>query len=70
MTELKECFTSWGVIYYKIGLAQWILEKLNYHAFRIDESNIPNIAKKVKEYCDCISKEMGNSNYTGEYTKL
>ena len=28
-------------------------------AFRIDESNIPNIAKKVKEYCDCISKEMG-----------
>jgi DNA-binding IclR family transcriptional regulator len=28
-------------------------------AFRIDESNIPNIAKKVKEYCDCISEEMG-----------
>jgi len=28
-------------------------------AFRIDESNIPIIAKKVKEYCDCISKEMG-----------
>lgn len=27
--------------------------------FRIDESNIPNIAKKVKEYCDCISEEMG-----------
>lgn len=33
-------------------------------AFRINESNIPNIAKKVKEYCDNISKEMGyiNSN--------
>jgi len=28
-------------------------------AFRIDESNIPNIAKKVKGYCDCISEEMG-----------
>ena len=28
-------------------------------AFRINESNIPNIAKKVKEYCDYISKEMG-----------
>lgn len=28
-------------------------------AFRIDKSNIPNIAKKVKEYCDCISEEMG-----------
>jgi len=28
-------------------------------AFRINESNIPNIAKKVKEYCGCISKEMG-----------
>jgi DNA-binding IclR family transcriptional regulator len=28
-------------------------------AFRINESNIPNIAKKVKEYCDCISEEMG-----------
>ena len=27
-------------------------------AFRIDESNILNIAKKVKEYCDCISEEM------------
>ena len=33
-------------------------------AFRIDKSNILNIAKKIKEYCDCISKEMGyiNSN--------
>jgi len=28
-------------------------------AFRINESNIPNIAKKVKEYCGYISKEMG-----------
>ena len=28
-------------------------------AFRIDESNIQNIAKRVKEYCDCISEEMG-----------
>ncbi len=28
-------------------------------AFRINENNIPVIAKKVKEYCDCISKEMG-----------
>jgi DNA-binding IclR family transcriptional regulator len=28
-------------------------------AFRINESNIPNIAKKVKECCDCISEEMG-----------
>ena len=28
-------------------------------AFRINENNIPNIAKKVKEYCDCISEEMG-----------
>jgi len=26
-------------------------------AFRINESNIPNIAKKVKEYCNCISEE-------------
>ena len=39
-------------------------------AFRINESNILDIAKKVKEYCDCISKEMGNSNYTDEYPKL
>jgi DNA-binding IclR family transcriptional regulator len=31
-------------------------------AFRINENNIPNIAKKVKEYCDYISKEMGYSN--------
>jgi len=28
-------------------------------AFRIKESNILDIAKKVKEYCDCISEEMG-----------
>ena len=28
-------------------------------AFRINKSNIPNIAKKVKECCDCISEEMG-----------
>jgi len=31
-------------------------------AFRINENNVPNIAKKVKEYCDYISKEMGHSN--------
>lgn len=28
-------------------------------AFRINENNVPVIAKKVKEYCDCISEEMG-----------
>jgi len=28
-------------------------------AFRINEGKIPIIAKKVKEYCNCISKEMG-----------
>jgi len=28
-------------------------------AFRINENDIPIIAKKVKEYCDCISEEMG-----------
>ena len=28
-------------------------------AFRINENNISNIAKKVKECCDCISEEMG-----------
>ena len=39
-------------------------------AFRINESNIPNIAKKVKEYCDYISKEMGYINYAGKYPKL
>ncbi len=39
-------------------------------AFRINESNIPSIAKKVKEYCGYISKEMGYINYTGEYPKL
>ena len=31
-------------------------------AFRINENNTPNIAKKVKEYCDCISEEMGYLN--------
>ena len=31
-------------------------------AFRINENNTPNIAKKVKEYCDCISEEMDYSN--------
>ena len=30
-------------------------------AFRIDEGNIPIIAAKVKECCDCISEEMGYS---------
>ncbi|MCJ7648930.1 MAG: IclR family transcriptional regulator C-terminal domain-containing protein, partial [Candidatus Lokiarchaeota archaeon] len=35
-------------------------------AFRINESNILGIAKKVKEYCDCISKEMGYSNSSSE----
>jgi len=28
-------------------------------AFRINENDIPIIAKKVKEYCDCISEGMG-----------
>jgi DNA-binding IclR family transcriptional regulator len=28
-------------------------------AFRINENNMFVIAKKVKEYCDCISEEMG-----------
>ena len=28
-------------------------------AFRINKDNIPVISKKVKEYCDCISEEMG-----------
>ena len=31
-------------------------------AFRINESNILDIAKKVKEYCDCISEEIGYLN--------
>lgn len=39
-------------------------------AFRINENDIPNIAKKVKEYCDCISKEMGYSNSNNKYLKL
>lgn len=39
-------------------------------AFRINENNTPNIAKKVKEYCDCISKEMGYSNSNNKYSKL
>ncbi len=39
-------------------------------AFRINESNIPNIAKKVKEYCDNISKEMGYINFNNKYPKL
>jgi DNA-binding IclR family transcriptional regulator len=30
-------------------------------AFRINESNIREIAKKVKKYCDGISEEMGYS---------
>ena len=29
-------------------------------AFRINESNISDIAKKVKENCDYISKKMGH----------
>jgi len=39
-------------------------------AFRIDESNIPNIAKKVKEDCNCISKKMGYINSNTKYSKL
>lgn len=39
-------------------------------AFRINENNTPNIAKKVREYCDCISKEMGYSNSNNKYSKL
>ena len=31
-------------------------------AFRINEDNIPLIAKKVKEYCNCISEEIGYLN--------
>ena len=39
-------------------------------AFRINENNTPDIAKKVKECCNCISKEMGYSNSNNEYSKL
>jgi len=39
-------------------------------AFRIDESNIPIIATKVKECCDCISEEMGYINSHIKYLKL
>jgi len=36
-------------------------------AFRINENNISNIAKKVKEYCDCISEEMGYNFIQNKY---
>lgn len=36
-------------------------------AFRINENNISNIAKKVKEYCDCISEEMGYNFNQNKY---
>ena len=36
-------------------------------AFRINESNIPNIVKKVKENCNCISKEMGYNFNQNKY---
>jgi len=36
-------------------------------AFRINGNNIPNIAKKVKEYCDCISEEMGYNFNQNKY---
>jgi len=39
-------------------------------AFRINESNILDIAKKVKEYCDCISEKMGYINSNTKYSKL
>ena len=39
-------------------------------AFRINENNTPNIAKKVKEYRNCISNEMGYINCTSEHPKL
>ena len=39
-------------------------------AFRINESNITIIAKKVKEYCSCISKKMGYINSNSKYSKL
>ncbi|MHC2995002.1 MAG: IclR family transcriptional regulator [Candidatus Atribacteria bacterium] len=36
-------------------------------AFRINESNIPDIAKKVKRYCNCISEEMGYNFNQNKY---
>jgi len=39
-------------------------------AFRINESNILDIAKKVKEYCDSVSEKMGNINSNSKYLKL
>jgi DNA-binding IclR family transcriptional regulator len=36
-------------------------------AFRINENKIPNIAKKAKEYCDCISKGMGYNFNQNKY---
>jgi len=36
-------------------------------AFRINESNIPDIAKKVKECCNCISREMGYNFNQNKY---
>ena len=36
-------------------------------AFRINEDNIPVMAKKVKEYCNCISKEMGYTFNQNKY---
>lgn len=36
-------------------------------AFRINENNMPNIAKKVKECCDCISEEMGYNFNQNKY---
>ena len=36
-------------------------------AFRINENNMFVIAKKVKEYCDCISKEMGYNFNQNKY---
>ena len=39
-------------------------------AFRINENNIPNIVKKDKGYCNCISEEMGYINYNSKYLKL
>jgi len=36
-------------------------------ALRINEDNIPVMAKKVKEYCNCISKEMGYTFNQNKY---
>jgi len=36
-------------------------------AFRINENNILSIAKKVKEYCDYISEEMGYNFIQNKY---